>query len=87
MVDQYKYRLIRVVCEGKIKSCKFCKDLDYGSDGHKIMHEGFCSKCGRPLDKKPGDTCNFIVGYYDRNYRQIDKIHFKCRNCQTLTTI
>lgn len=87
MNDTYRYRMIRVVCAGKIKSCNFCKDLDYGTEENKIMHEGFCNKCGRPLDKKPGDTCNFIVGYQDRGYKQQDKIHFKCMNCQTLTTI
>jgi hypothetical protein len=78
----YNYRMVRVVCEGTIKSCKFCNDLDY-----EKMHEGYCRKCGRPLDKKPGEKCNFIVGYTDREYHQQDKVHFKCKMCSTLTTV
>jgi len=86
-MDNYRYRMIRVVCEGTIKSCAFCNELDYGTEEKIIMHEGFCTKCGRPLDKKPGDKCNFIVGYRDRGYKQQNKVHFKCRNCQTITTV
>ena len=86
-MDNYRYRMIRVVCEGKIKPCEFCKDLDYGTEEKRIMHEGFCKKCARPLDKKPGEDCKFIVGYRDRGYKQVDKIHFKCRNCSTITTV
>jgi len=83
MVDyQYKYRLVRVVCEGKIKCCKFCDGLDY-----EKKHEGFCRKCGRPLDKKPGENCNFIVGYVDRALRPQKHVNFKCNLCSTITTI
>lgn len=81
-MDQYRYRMVRVVCKGKIKTCNFCNDLDY-----EKAHEGYCKKCGRPLDKKPGDECNFIVGYVDQLYKQQDKVHFKCKMCSTLTTI
>jgi hypothetical protein len=87
-MNDYRYRMIRVVCEGTIKPCEFCKDIKYEDEnGEKIMHEGFCQKCGRPLDKKPGDKCNFIVGYQDRGYKQQNKIHFKCGKCPTITTI
>jgi deoxyribodipyrimidine photolyase-like uncharacterized protein len=82
MVEQYRYRMVRVVCKGKIKSCNFCNDLDY-----EKKHEGYCTKCGRPLDKKPGDECNFIVGYVDHLYKQQDKVHMKCKMCSTLTTV
>lgn len=81
-MDQYRYRMVRVVCKGKIKSCKFCNDLDYDK-----AHEGYCRKCGRPLDKRPGEECNFIVGYVDQLYKQQDKVHFKCKMCSTLTTV
>lgn len=81
-MDTYRYRMVRVVCKGKIKTCKFCNDLDY-----EKAHEGYCKKCGRPLDKRPGDECNFIVGYVDREYHQQDKVHFKCKMCSTLTTV
>lgn len=82
MADQYRYRMVRVVCQGKIKSCKFCEDLDY-----EKKHEGFCRKCGRPIDKKPGDDCNFIIGYVDRLFKQQNKVHFKCKMCSTITTV
>ena len=83
MVDyQYKYRLVRVVCEGKIKCCKFCDGLDY-----EKKHEGFCKKCGRPLDKKPGEDCNFIVGYVDRTLKLQKHVNFKCNRCSTITTV
>jgi hypothetical protein len=74
--------MVRVVCEGKIKCCKFCNDLDYDK-----KHEGFCVQCGRPLDKKPGVDCKFIIGYVDRAYKQQQKVHFKCQRCSTITTL
>ena len=79
----YNYSMIRIVCKGKIKSCDFCKGVN--EDG--AIHEGFCSQCGRPLWKKPGEDCSFIIGYKDRNYRQQDKIHIKCKFCNTMTTV
>jgi hypothetical protein len=79
--------MVRVVCQGKIKSCKFCNDLDYGSEKKEVKHEGFCNMCGRPLYKKPGENCNFIVGYVDRGYKQQNKVHFKCKMCPTITTV
>jgi hypothetical protein len=82
-MDQYRYRMVRVVCQGKIKTCKFCEGLDY----EKHSYEGYCTQCGRPLYKKPGDECNFIVGYVDRLYKQQNKVHFKCKFCQTITTV
>jgi hypothetical protein len=82
-MDDYRYRMVRVVCHGKIKTCEFCKNLDY--ENHS--YEGFCSKCGRPLDKKPGVECGHIVGYYDRGYHQQNKVHFKCKMCSTITSI
>lgn len=87
MDNQYRYRMVRVVCKGKIKCCKFCEELDYGDEKKRIVHNGFCNMCGRPLDKKPGDECNFIVGYVDQLYKQQDKVHFKCKMCQSLTTV
>lgn len=87
LMDNYRYRMLRIVCAGKIKPCEFCKDMAYEKDGKKIVHEGFCSKCGRPLDKKPGEECNSVVGYVDRGYRQQDKVNFICRNCNTIITV
>lgn len=88
-MDQYKYKMVRVVCKGKIKSCEFCKGTDdeKNESGDRIMYEGYCTKCGRPLDKKTGDDCNFIVGYVDHYLKQQGKVHFKCKFCQTMTTI
>lgn len=77
------YSMIRVVCQGKIKACNFCKE----NENNGIAKEGYCSKCGRPLWKNPGETCSFIIGYIDRNYKQNGKVHIKCKNCNTITTI
>ena len=79
---RFGYSMVRVVCKGIIKSCKFCESEDINE-----IREGYCPKCGRPLWKKPGDSCGFIVGYADRNYRQQNKVHFKCKYCNTVTTI
>lgn len=80
---KYNYAFVRVVCEGKIKSCEFCQKI-LNTDNKK--HEGYCSKCGRPLDKNPGDHCGRIIGYLDGRYRQQDKVNFICRYCNTITT-
>lgn len=82
-MDDYRYRMVRVVCQGTIKTCKFCENLDY----ENRAYEGYCSKCGRPLDKKPGVKCGYIIGYYDRSYKQQQKVHFKCKMCSTITTV
>lgn len=79
---KYNYQMVRIVCGGKIKSCDFCKDVNE----NKIIEEGYCKMCGRPLYKKPGESCGFVIGYVDRNYRQQDKVHFICRFCNTITT-
>jgi hypothetical protein len=31
--------------------------------------------------------CGYIIGYYDRSYKQQQKVHFKCKMCSTITTI
>lgn len=80
---KFNYAMVKVVCEGTIKSCEFCKDIH---DDGKIR-EGFCSKCGRPLDKKPGDSCNHIIAYLDKNYHQKNKVHIKCKLCCSVTTV
>jgi hypothetical protein len=79
---KFNYSMVRVVCRGEIKSCDFCK-IDESDESCK---EGYCHKCGRPLWKKPGEECGFIVGYLDHNYRQQNKVHFKCKFCNTVTT-
>lgn len=81
----YNYSMQRIVCTGSIKTCEFCKEDD--SDESKISKEGYCPKCGRPLWKKAGEKCGFILGYADRNYHQQDKIHIKCKFCNSMTTI
>jgi hypothetical protein len=81
---KYNYAMVRVVCEGKISSCEFCSDK---LNTKELRYDGFCSKCGRPLDKNPGDACSFIIGYVDRRYRQQDKVHIICRYCKTIKTI
>ena len=79
----YNYAMLRVVCQGKIKSCEFCKE----EKDKETIKEGFCSQCGRPLWKKPGESCGFIVGYLDRNYHQTNKVHIKCKFCNTMTSV
>jgi hypothetical protein len=79
---KFNYSMIRVICQGTIKSCNFCEQEALSENSH----EGYCAKCGRPLWKKPGEKCNFIVGYLDHNYRQQNKVHFKCKFCNTVTT-
>jgi hypothetical protein len=81
MDNKFKYAMVRIVCEGVIKTCKFCE-----GDSETIK-EGYCAMCGRPLWKKPGERCGFILGYADKNYRQQDKVHIKCKFCNTVTTI
>lgn len=81
MKDDFNYAMRRVICNGIIKTCDFCKE-----DSDRIQ-EGYCSKCCRPLWKKPGEPCNFILGYRDKDYHQVDKIHIKCNFCNTMTTI
>lgn len=87
--NNFRYSMKRVVCNGKIKSCEFCKDSNNGKteNGKPILMEGYCSKCGRPLWKKPGDDCGFILAYLDRHYNQKDKVHIKCKLCSTVTTV
>ena len=81
MDRKFNYKLVRIVCQGQIKSCPFC------SDNSETIKEGYCKMCGRPLWKKPGEKCGFILAYVDRNYHQKDKINIVCRNCKTITTI
>jgi hypothetical protein len=81
---KFNYSMVRVVCQGKIKSCDFCKEQ---VNDEKIIREGYCSKCGRPLFKNPGDHCGQVIGYYDRRYRQQEKVNIVCRFCRTITTI
>lgn len=76
----FNYSMVRIVCQGKISDCEFCKD-------DKSLKEGYCSKCGRPLWKKPGEICGFIIGYKDRNYHQQNKVHIKCKFCSTITSV
>ena len=80
MVDNYNYSMVRIVCKGKIKVCDFCKDK-------KEIQEGYCKMCGRPLWKKSGEDCNFIIGYKDKNYHQQNKVHIKCKYCNSITSI
>ena len=75
--------MIRIVCQGIIKNCEFCKE----DENKESIKEGYCPKCGRPLWKKSGDKCGFIIGYKDRNYHQLNKIHIKCKFCNTVTTV
>jgi hypothetical protein len=82
MVD-YNYSMIRIICQGKIKTCDFCRE----EDNNTTVKEGYCSKCGRPLWKKSGEHCGFILGYQDKNYKQQNKIHIKCKFCNTVTSI
>lgn len=79
----YNYSMLRIVCQGKIKVCDHCRV----KDGEEVVKEGYCKMCGRPLWKAEGDPCNFIIGYRERNYHQVDKIHIKCKFCNTMTTI
>lgn len=81
---KFNYSMVRVVCQGNIKSCEFCKEV---INTKELKHNGFCSMCGRPLDKNPGDPCAFIIGYIDRRYKQQDKVHLICRFCKTITTV
>lgn len=75
----FKYRMIRLVCTGKIKNCDNCKDIEFS--------EGYCKLCGRPLWKKVDETCNFILGYVDSEFKKQGKVNIICRNCKTITTI
>ena len=80
MKRDFNYSLVRIVCQGTIKGCDFCKDV-------KEIHEGYCSQCGRPMYKKIGSPCNFILGYKDNNSKLKGNIHIKCKYCNTTTTI
>jgi len=75
----YKYQKVRIVCNGKIKGCEHCSDVDFS--------EGYCKMCGRPLWKKVNEQCNFVLGYYDNTIRKQGKIDVICRNCRTVLTI
>ena len=76
----YKYRNVRIVCQGTIKGCDECKDIVPPA-------EGYCKLCNRPLWKKIGESCNSILGYYDGDYRKSGKVHVKCILCRTIHTI
>jgi hypothetical protein len=81
MSKHYNYKNVRMVCKGKIKSCDSCHE------NNEFLKDGFCVKCGRPLWKKPGEPCEFILGYHDRNFERLGQIVLKCKYCNTLTTI
>lgn len=81
---KFNYSMVRVVCKGKIKTCESCKDL---INDKNVIREGYCVKCGRPLYKNEGDICGQVVGYFDRRYKQQEKVHISCRFCRTITTI
>jgi len=81
--NNYSYSMVRIVCQGKIKDCDHCKE----PEGKETVREGYCKLCGRPLWKQSGDACGFIIGYHDRNYNQQNKVHIKCKFCNTVTTI
>lgn len=75
----YRYKKVRVVCEGLIKSCEHCSDIKFS--------EGYCKECGRPLWKEVGEQCNFVIGYIDGTFRKQGKVDLICRNCRTVTTL
>lgn len=88
----YKYKILRVVCEGTIKTCEFCKDIP-------VPSEGYCKCCRRPLWRNPGERCSSIVGYIDGELkRYMDSelkkqgkkrsgINFICKECNSITSI
>lgn len=76
--NERNYRMIRVVCKGKIKSCERCSELEF--------NEGYCPQCGRPLWKKTEEPCVCILGYVEKEIKTRGKINFVCRNCSTVTT-
>jgi hypothetical protein len=75
----YKYKKVRLVCLGLIKGCEYCDSIEFS--------EGYCKNCGRPLWKKIGEQCNFVLGYYDGTIRKQGKFDIICRNCRTITTV
>jgi|APLow6443716910_1056828.scaffolds.fasta_scaffold00197_11 hypothetical protein len=76
----FKYKMVRVVCKGKIKCCDRCSEI--------VFNEGYCPQCGRPLWKKPEEVCNTIVGYVEGDIeKKQGKVNFRCRFCNTITTI
>lgn len=79
MIDgKRNFKMLRIVCFGKIKCCDRCSDIDFS--------EGYCPQCGRPLWRKPEETCNSIVGYVENGIKKQGKVNFICRNCSTVTT-
>lgn len=80
MKQNFNYNMVRIVCQGKISACDFCKDIE-------TINEGYCSKCGRPLWKKSGEECGFIIGYKEKTYHQQNKVHIKCKFCNTMTSV
>ena len=58
----YKYKRVRMVCLGLIKGCSYCSTIDFS--------EGYCKECGRPLWKKVGEQCNFVIGYVDNTFKK-----------------
>jgi|LAHU01.1.fsa_nt_gb predicted amidophosphoribosyltransferase len=75
----YKYQKVRLVCNGKIKCCNYCSDIEFS--------EGYCKECGRPLWKRANEQCGFILGYMDSTIKKQGKLDIICRNCKTVLTI
>jgi hypothetical protein len=76
---KFRYRKNRVVCNGTIKGCEHCKDISPPA-------EGYCPMCGRPLWKRIGEACNFILGYVECPGPTQGKIDFRCYQCNTIIT-
>lgn len=81
----YKYKLIRVVCEGKIKGCDHCKDLP-------VPSEGYCKLCRRPLWRNIGDPCKTIIAYVNSDLKQGNSkrkigVDVICKECNSITSI
>ena len=70
---------IRVNCRGVIIGCNECKDEE--------LKEGFCTWCGRPLNKCIGDKCGIVYAYVERGYVWKGAIKVKCRYCKTINKI
>ena len=83
----WRFSYVKIVCGGTVKGCDHCNEIPF--------NEGYCPQCNRPLWKSIGDSCNFILGYYEpkditaprQPKIKQGKMHLKCKFCNHIHTI
>jgi len=71
---------VKLKCRGEVRGCSSCRNT-YNKNG------GFCTDCGRPLNKAIGDTCGNVIAQIERGHVWNGKVKIKCKICKTINVV